>query len=426
MKKITFIDEARIKIKAGRGGDGGMFFHREKYVNEGGPSGGNGGDGGSIFFVADKNENTLLNFKGKTLYKAENGVNGFKQNMTGARGKDLLIKVPVGTEILIDGEPIFDLSFDGQMWLAAEGGKGGRGNASFKSSKNTAPTLFERGVDPDTIELILNLKVLADVGLLGYPNVGKSTFVSVISNSKPKIANYEFTTLTPNLGLVKHHDSKFVVTDLPGLIDGASQDKGMGIQFLKHLSRTKMILHFIDSSNLDWKERYQNLRKELEQYSKNLFELKEVIVLTKSDLIDLEIKKMISSEFKNKEIFFISSITKSGLEELLNKIVDMLEEIRKEQEKEEKKSEDEYIRITLEEDNKEEFNIKKEGNEWIIDGVYPRYWAKRIPLTSSENFYRLWNKLKSKKIIQELKNMGVKDGDVVIIPDTEFMIEYEE
>ncbi len=426
MKKITFIDEAKIKIKAGRGGDGGMFFHREKFVNEGGPSGGNGGDGGSIYFVADKNENTLLNFKGKTLYRAENGVNGFKQNMTGARGKDLFIKVPVGTEIIVDGNPVFDLSFDGQVWLASEGGKGGRGNASFKSAKNTTPTLFEKGVEPEEIELVLNLKVLADVGLLGYPNVGKSTFVSVISNSKPKIANYEFTTLTPNLGLVKHHNTKFVVTDLPGLIDGASQNKGMGIQFLKHLSRTKMILHFIDSSNLDWKERYQNLRKELEQYSKKLFNLNEIIVLSKVDLIDEEIKKMILKEFENKEVFFISSITKKGVEELLNKIVDTLEVIKIEQDKEEKQSEEEYTKITLENDNKEEFSIRKEQNEWIIDGVYPKYWARRIPLSSSENFHRFWNKLKSKKIIQELKNQGIKNGDMIIIPDTEFMIEYED
>ncbi len=358
MKRTTFIDEAKIKIKPGKGGDGGMFFHREKYVNEGGPSGGNGGDGGSIYFIADKNENTLLNFKGKTLYKAENGVNGFKQNMTGARGKDLYIKVPVGTEIIIDEKVVFDLSFDGQIWLAAEGGKGGRGNASFKSSKNTAPTLFERGVEPETVEITLNLKVLADVGLLGYPNVGKSTFVSVISNSRPKIANYEFTTITPNLGLVKHHETKFVITDLPGLIDGASKDKGMGIQFLKHLARTKMILHFIDSSNLDWKKRYQSLRNELENYSKDLFNLKEIIVLTKIDLIDEDIKDLILKEFKTKKLFFISSMTKNGVEELLNEVVKTLEEIKLKQDQEEKNSEEEYTKITLEEKN-ERANQKK-------------------------------------------------------------------
>ena len=308
MKQITFIDQTNIKIKAGRGGDGRMGFHKEKYIERGGPSGGNGGNGGSIFLIATNNENTLLNYRGKSIYKGNPGKPGGLKNMTGATGDDIYLEVPVGTEILENDKKIADLQYNGQIWLASEGGKGGRGNKSFKSSNNTTPTLFEYGIDPDWREITLSLKVLADVGLLGFPNAGKSTLVKTITNAKPKIDNYEFTTIVPQLGVVKNGNKSFVITDLPGVIEGASQGKGMGIQFLKHLSRVRLIVHIISSENKNFKEKYKILRNELSNYSNNLFSKKEIIVFSKSELINEEQKLLIKEEFKDKEIFFILRI----------------------------------------------------------------------------------------------------------------------
>ena len=422
MKQISFIDEATIKVRGGRGGDGRKAFHREKYVEHGGPSGGNGGDGGSIFFVADNNENTLLDFKGRPRYEGKEGIPGGKQNMTGARGKDVYIKVPVGTEILEDDNKVADLSFDGQIWLASKGGKGGRGNASFKSSKNTVPEMFELGEEPEWRELKLNLKVLADVGLLGFPNAGKSTLLSVVSNAKPKIANYEFTTLTPNLGVVKHNDSKFVMTDLPGLIEGASLNKGMGSQFLKHLSRTKVILHMIDVSSDNLTKRYDDLRFELKNYSDDLSNLTEIIAFTKSDLIDEEYKQWVREEFKDKEVFFISSTNKEGLSELLNKLTSTLNEIELEEERRvEELSKDDFVYIKHEDTKDEkEWEVSFDDGIWTVSGPYIEYWAKRIPLTNQENVYRIISKMRSKGIITELEKKGLKDNDVIVIKNSPF------
>lgn len=427
MKQVTFIDQARIKIKAGRGGDGKMGFHKEKYVEHGGPSGGNGGNGGSIFLVATNNENTLLNYKGKSQYKGFPGGNGGLKNMTGARGEDLYLQVPVGTEVLENDVKVADLQYDGQIWLASQGGKGGRGNKSFKSSKNTTPTLFEYGEDPEWRELMLNLKVLADVGLLGYPNAGKSTLVSSITNAKPKIANYEFTTLVPQLGVVNNNGKDFVITDLPGLIDGASEDRGMGIRFLKHLSRTRIIIHLIDCTQENLTERYNNLRKELEQYSEQLSTRPEIIVFSKSDLIDEEIRSWIKDEFKDKEIFFISSITRDGLSDVLNVVTERLEVIKqKEQEAFEdllaNESEYEVFRLEEEEDP---LLVDYQDGVWTIENKFTKFWANRIPLNSSENMWRLVSKFRTKGILDKLKTSGLKDGELIIVKGTPFAYEYE-
>ncbi len=428
MKQITFIDQAYIKVKAGRGGDGKMGFHKEKYVEHGGPSGGRGGNGGSIFLLATNNENTLLNYKGRTQYKGHNGTNGGLKDMTGARGEDMYLPVPVGTEVLENDVKVADLQYEGQIWLASQGGQGGRGNKSFKSSKNTTPTLFEYGEDPEWRELTLNLKVLADVGLLGYPNAGKSTLVSTITNAKPKIANYEFTTLNPQLGVVGHKGKSFVITDLPGLIDGASEDKGMGLKFLKHLSRTRLIVHLIDCTNDDLKQRYLNLRKELELYSENLASKKEIIVFSKRDLIDEEIEGWIREEFKDHQVYFISSMTNDGLEEIQDMISNELEEI-KEKEKEEFEdlinNEQDYEVFKIE-DEEDPLIIENQDRVWTISNKFTRFWANRIPLTSSENTWRLLSKFKTKGIVDKLKTHGLKDGDLIVVKNSPFVMEFEE
>ncbi len=224
MKK-KFIDEITIKIKSGNGGNGKKSFHREKYVDMGGPSGGNGGNGGSIYFIADKNENSLLKFNSNIIFNAENGKNGSTQKKSGKNGKDLFIKIPIGTEIIINENEKINMLFDEQIFLIQKGGRGGRGNASFKSSKNTAPTLYENGEKTKELKVKLNLKILADVGIIGYPNSGKSTFVSKISNAKTEIADYEFTTINPKLGVVNYENENFIIADLPGIIDGASSGR---------------------------------------------------------------------------------------------------------------------------------------------------------------------------------------------------------
>ncbi len=428
MKQVTFIDQARIKVKAGRGGDGKMGFHKEKYVEHGGPSGGNGGNGGSIFLIATNNENTLLNYKGRSQYKGYNGENGGLKNMTGARGEDMYLQVPVGTEVLEDGVKVADLQYDGQIWLASQGGKGGRGNKSFKSSKNTTPTLFEYGEDPEWRELVLNLKVLADVGLLGYPNAGKSTLVSSITNAKPKIANYEFTTLVPQLGVVGTKDSGFVITDLPGLIDGASEDKGMGIRFLKHLSRTRIIIHLIDCTQDNLTERYKNLRGELEKYSEQLSTRPEIIVFSKADLIDEEIKGWIKEEFNDKEVFFISSLSREGLTEIIDLVTERLA-IIKQQEMDEFEvlmaNEGEYEVFKLEEEE-DPLLIEYQDGVWTVSNKFTRFWANRIPLTSSENVWRLVSKFRTKGIMEKLKASGLKDGELIVVKGTPFAYEYDE
>lgn len=423
MKIENFIDEAIIKIKAGNGGDGASMFHREKYVEHGGPSGGNGGDGGSIFFIGDVNENTLLNFKAKRIYRAKNGGNGARQNKTGARGESLYIKVPLGTEIIVDDKK-HTIIFDQQIILIQQGGKGGRGNASFKSSKNIAPTLFEKGEKIGEIEIKLNLKVLADVGILGFPNIGKSTFISKISNARPKISNYEFTTLTPKLGLVQFRDKRFIITDLPGIIKDASKGKGMGNKFLKHLSRTKLILHFVNDEELNYFTKYQTLRKELKNYSKEIYNLPEIIVITKSDTMDHEIKKMISNQFSGKELFFISSHTNNGINELLDKVVVELNKINNKVKIEDKR---ENVKITLEQENPlEDLKIVFDGiDTWELSGKYVKYWGNRIPLISYENYHRILLKLKAKQIIKQLLDQGLKAGQYIKIKDTEFIIKFE-
>lgn len=329
---IKFIDEAKIWVKAGDGGNGCVAFRREKYIPKGGPSGGNGGKGGDVIFRVKKDIHTLIDFHYRQHFKADKGRNGEGSNKEGKSGENLVIPVPVGTIIseIQDGNEVFlaDLSKDKMEYIVAKGGVGGKGNASFKSSVNQAPRKATPGEKGEDKRLKLELKLLADVGIVGYPNSGKSTLISKVSSAKPKIADYPFTTLSPNLGVVNLGDLRsFVVADIPGLIEKASEGKGLGHKFLRHIERTKVLIHIIDLSVSDAVERYYNIRKELEKYSKNLYEKAEIIVGNKIDLE--EAKENVKSLQKTfSEVYVISALTNQGVKELMEAVWRKVNEYR--------------------------------------------------------------------------------------------------
>ena len=316
-----FVDIAKVFVKAGKGGDGAVSFRHEKYVDKGGPDGGDGGRGGDVVFRATKDLNTLLSFRYKPELKAMNGMDGAKRDKRGRSGQTLVVPVPMGTLVTRDGKVIADLTADGQQAVVATGGDGGFGNAHFTSSTRQAPKMAERGEAGEEFEAELELKLLADVGLVGFPNAGKSTFLSVVSNARPEIANYEFTTLTPNLGVARVDDAGLLIADIPGLIEGASEGKGLGDQFLRHVERTAVLLHMIDVYSDDPAEKYQTIRRELERYSQELAARPEIIALTKCEGLDDEIIAMQVSGLRrvapDKTVVAISSQTHAGVTELL-------------------------------------------------------------------------------------------------------------
>jgi len=320
----NFIDEVKIKVKGGNGGNGCIAFRREKHVPKGGPSGGDGGKGGNIVFVGNRNVRTLIDFYYQNFLKGENGAHGSGNNKKGKDGVDIKVNVPCGTvikEINEDKEKIIgEVLKDGEEIIVAKGGEGGKGNTNFKSSTNQAPRIATKGKEGEEKYLKLELKLIADVGIIGYPNAGKSTFISKISNAKVKIANYPFTTLIPNLGVVQLPDFRsFVVADIPGIIEGASGGKGLGIRFLKHIERTKILVHLIDVSEPDPVSRYYKLREELEKYSKKLLEKEEIIVGNKIDIEGTEENiKILKDTFK--DVYFISALTGKGINNLLEVI----------------------------------------------------------------------------------------------------------
>jgi len=323
---MKFLDESKIYLKAGDGGPGCLSFRREKYVEFGGPDGGDGGKGGDIIFQAVENLNTLIDFRYKQHFKAQSGQNGSGKNKTGSNGKDIIIKVPVGTLILSeDKEFVFkDLSKSNQSFLAAKGGLGGRGNAKFKTSTNQAPRNFQKGKVGQELWVWLQLKLIADIGFIGLPNAGKSTLLSVLSNAKPKIANYPFTTINPQLGLLRLEAGDVILADLPGLIEGASNGVGLGLKFLAHIERCKVLVHLCDvslESDSQIINNYQVIRKEIEKYGKKVSAKKELILLSKSDLVDrdttsrrIELMKKISRS----DIRSLSSVSNEGVNDLKN------------------------------------------------------------------------------------------------------------
>ena len=323
MTEDNFVDYVKIHVSSGKGGSGSTHLRREKYVAKGGPDGGDGGRGGNIVFVSDKNLWTLYHFKFKKHFKAESGHNGSKSRSSGANGKDEIIKIPVGTVVkdLESGEILFEPISDNEEKVVVPGGKGGLGNWHFKSSTNQTPKYAQPGLEGNEKQLLLELKVLADVGLVGFPNAGKSTLLSVITDAKPKIANYEFTTLKPNLGIVRYRDFKsFVVSDIPGIIEGASEGKGLGHHFLRHIERNSTLLFLISCESRNVIKEYQTLLNELKNYNKELLDKERIVVISKSDLINqkerLAIKNKLKTNLQKIESHFISAVTLEGVVEL--------------------------------------------------------------------------------------------------------------
>ncbi len=319
-----FIDYAEISLRAGNGGYGAIAFRREKYVPKGGPSGGNGGNGGSVFVEGNENLNTLLDFRYKSKYEASNGVNGGVSLMDGKKGEDVIIYLPVGTIIknAETGQIIFDITAHGQKFCIAKGGRGGKGNSNFATPTKQAPRWAEDGGKGEELSISLELKLIADVGLVGFPNAGKSTLISKISSARPKIADYPFTTLEPNLGIVRYKNyQSFTVADIPGIIEGASDGKGLGLQFLRHIERTRILCFLIDCTSEDVKKQFKILKAELASYSDLMLEKEIIITLSKVDLLDDDTKKELSKIKINKsKIFAFSSATGEGLETLMNEM----------------------------------------------------------------------------------------------------------
>jgi len=326
---MKFLDLAKIYVASGKGGKGCVSFRREKYIEYGGPNGGDGGKGGDVVFITDLNLNTLIDFRYQQHFKAMKGQDGMGNNKTGASGNDIVIKVPPGTEIHNEDKSVLlaELLENNQKYIFLKGGKGGLGNSHFKSSTNQAPRQFTNGESLEEKWLWLSLKLFADVGIIGLPNAGKSTFLSKISNAQPKVADYPFTTLHPILGVIKKFDKEIVIADIPGLIEGAHEGKGLGDKFLAHIERCKILLHLVDSSNPRWKENYLVVRKELEKYGQNLDQKEEVVALSKQDLNPEIISKVINemTELNTNKKFSISSFNNNGLEELTNYLFEKCE-----------------------------------------------------------------------------------------------------
>ena len=319
---MKFLDQAKIYVASGKGGKGCVSFRREKYIEYGGPNGGDGGKGGDVVFVTDQNLNTLIDYRYQQHFKAKKGQDGMGKNKTGSNGEDVVIKVPPGTEIHNEDKSVLlaELLENNQKYIFLKGGKGGLGNSHFKSSTNQAPRQFTNGESLEERWIWLSLKLFADVGVIGLPNAGKSTFLSIISNAQPKVADYPFTTLHPVLGVIKKFDREIVIADIPGLIEGAHEGKGLGDKFLAHIERCKILLHLIDSSDPNWKENYIIVRKELEKYGQNLDQKEEVVALSKQDLNPEKTTEIVTkmTELTTNKKFAISSFNNNGIENLTN------------------------------------------------------------------------------------------------------------
>ncbi len=423
-----FVDTAKIFIQAGRGGNGAVSFRRELYIEKGGPDGGDGGRGGDVIFRATKDLNTLLNFRYKPELKAKNGESGSKRNKTGKSGEPLIVKVPVGTLVKRSGEILADLKFDGEEAVVARGGDGGFGNAHFKSSIRQTPRVAELGENGETFEADLELKLLADVGLVGFPNAGKSTFLSVVSNARPEIANYAFTTLTPNLGVAEIDGSNLLIADIPGLIEGASEGKGLGDAFLRHVERTSVLLHLIDVYEENPGEKYQIIREELKKYQPELLDRPEIIALTKTEGMDSEMIKYQVSKIQEKagdvQVFAISSSAHLGIKNILRALRKEVEEFRKfEEESIENESEEDIAVISLSQDeiNKAwQVEFDEEENIFKVSGEKIEKFARRTNFMNVHGVNRLRDILRKMGIEHELRRMGAENSSIISIAGNQF------
>lgn len=415
-----FLDYVKIFIKAGNGGNGAVSFHREKYVPNGGPDGGDGGNGGDIVFVADKDLNTLADFKFRKHFRAENGGNGAAKNCTGKSAENLVIKVPVGTVIKdsSNGEIIADLFDDGDTFVALTGGRGGKGNARFAHAQRQAPAFSQLGEVTEEHQVTLELKTIADVGLVGFPNVGKSTLLSVLTSAKPKIANYHFTTINPNLGVVQMFDDSFVIADIPGLIEGASDGAGLGHYFLRHIERVRLIVHIVDISGSEGRDPYDDyvkIRKELATYSEKLAQTPEIVVASKADLLTDDKAVGEFAAKIGKKVYTVSAVTHQGLDELLKVMKNKVDELPP-------PSRTEIApEASLEAKSDQKFTVQKlPDGSYLVDGGLVDFLIQNVTISSQESFAFFQKVLKDRGVIDELKRKGMKEGDTVIISDLEF------
>lgn len=418
-----FADRAKIFVKSGKGGDGHVSFRREKYVPNGGPDGGDGGHGGSVIFEVDEGMNTLANYRHVHNYKAENGEDGGKKNCRGKNGQDIILKVPEGTVVkeLESGKVITDMSGDNRRYVLLTGGRGGKGNQHYATSTMQAPKYAQPGQPAKELELLLELKVIADVGLVGFPNVGKSTFLSRVTNAKPKIANYHFTTLNPNLGVVDMPGSKgFVIADIPGLIEGASEGIGLGHEFLRHIERTKVMIHIVDAAGVEGRDPIADIyaiNKELEAYNEDIANRPQVIAANKIDCIyddDANPVDLIRAEFEPKgiKVFPISAVSGEGVKELLFYVREMLDNV------------DDSVTIFEQEFfpeigiyGNEPFTVTYDDleEEYVIEGPRVERMLGYTNLESEKGFAFFQNFLKDSGILEQLEELGIQEGDTVRI-----------
>ena len=415
-----FIDKVKIYIKAGNGGNGSASLHTEKYVANGGPDGGDGGKGGDIVFEATTAENTLNAFHFQKHFRAEDGENGSRKNCYGKQGKDLIVRVPVGTVVkTVDGDIVADMYADGQRTVIAAGGKGGRGNRHFATARRQSPSFAEHGVKTKEHEVVLELKTIADVGLVGFPNVGKSTLLSVVSDAKPKIANYHFTTLSPNLGVVGYYDKSFVMADIPGLIEGASEGAGLGHSFLRHIERTRILVHVLDISGSEGRDPlddFELINHEIYTYDEALKELPMVVVANKMDMPNAEENL---ARFREKygdkyTIIPMMTLIHEGVDKLLETLVGILETLPEPKPLE-------YTPVSLDKEVEETFEIEElEEDVFEVTGGLVEILSRKVNLDDYDSFRYFQRILKDKGVIAELRKHGAKDGSTVIVGDIEF------
>ncbi len=419
-----FIDSAKIYIKAGDGGNGAVSFHREKYIAKGGPDGGDGGKGGDVIFVADEGMRTLQDFRYKRKYRAESGQNGGAGNCSGRGAEDLIIKVPVGTLIKEEetGRIIADLITPGEKVVVAKGGKGGAGNQHFATPTRQVPNFAKSGDPGEEYNAMLELKLLADVGLLGFPNVGKSTILSMVSAAAPKIANYHFTTIEPNLGVVRIDEGKsFVLADIPGLIEGAHEGTGLGHRFLRHVERTRMLIHVVDvsgSEDRDPLNDFDTINSELKQYNPKLFEKPQIVAANKMDVTGAEENlKVLTEELERKgyKVFPISAATSRGLKELFYYVSQKLDEIPDTIMSD--NLEDEVVYSVQEE---EPYQIHRENEVFVVEGAWVRKLVNSTNFNNYESLQYFQRSIKKKGVVDALENMGINEGDTVKMYDLEF------
>jgi GTP-binding protein len=416
---MSFVDKVMVSANAGTGGDGKLSFRREKFIDKGGPDGGDGGNGGDVVLQASRNQNTLAAFRYQKELKAEAGQPGGKTRKHGRSAKNLIVQVPVGTVAYSkEGVIVADLTVDGQTAVIAKGGKGGFGNAHFVSSRRQTPKFAEKGEPGEVLELQLELKMIADVGLVGLPNAGKSTLLSKISNARPEIADYPFTTLTPNLGVVDiDKDSSILFADIPGLIEGAAEGKGLGHDFLRHIERTAVILHLVDSYHEDVATAYQTVRAELEAYQPELIKRPEIVVLTKVEGLDNEIIDDLMGQLSQQvpsgtPIFAISAQSGEGIHELLFTIKSAVQDVRSEPEAE---AEEPAIPVLTLETTDDEWSVTREADGYRVLGAKIEQFARRTDFTNEQGIQRLRDIMRRQGILHELVRRGIEPGQKITI-----------